>query len=244
MTEQEIVKYCLSFHGAFERYPFGPSPLVMTIQKTKGFCYINKQTKPLHIILKCDPKEACILRSIFSAIKPGYHFNKDHWNSVYIDGSIQNEHIKEMIKKSYELVSGYRKVNIAPALIAPCGINCSLCSGYQKAKDACAGCNNIGDKPGYCITCELKTCNENRNKYCNTCKMFPCKRLINLEKRYRTKYGVNIYENMNNISNHGINSFIKEEKKKWTCIKCATVLCMHKEHCSECNSINPNYIGT
>lgn len=204
--------------------------------------HIIKQSDPLHIILKCDPQEAFYLRSIFKSIKPGYHFNKDHWNSVYLDGSIPNEQIKQMIKKSYELVSGYKKVDISPGLIAPCGINCSLCSGFQRVKNPCVGCNNSGNKPTYCISCKIKICTENRNEYCNMCEKHPCKRLKDLEKRYRTKYGVNIYENMKNILEYGISVFIKNEKKKWSCLKCGSILSMHKEHCNECKSINQNYL--
>ena len=112
MTEKGIIDYCLSLEGAFKDYPFGDSPLVMKVSiknKLKMFCPIYEKTKPLHILLKCDPEEAFILRQVFKSIKPGYHCNKEHWNSVYIDGSIPDNEIKRMIYNSYLLVSNRKK---------------------------------------------------------------------------------------------------------------------------------------
>ena len=111
MTLDEVVDHCLSLDGAFRRYPFegyrsGVNPLVMTVQKTKMFCVIYEDSNPLHITLKCDPLEADFLRSVYSSVKPGYHFNKTHWNSVYLDGTIPDEEIKQMIYNSYRLVNG------------------------------------------------------------------------------------------------------------------------------------------
>ncbi len=54
--------------------------------------------------LKCDPEEAVDLRERYAAIKPGYHMNKKHWNTVEINGSLPNSLIKTMIRNSYELV--------------------------------------------------------------------------------------------------------------------------------------------
>lgn len=107
LTKQEIVDYCDSLPGAFKRYPFGPELLVMSVNVTKMFCVIYENAQPLHINLKCDPMEADFLRSAYAAVQPGYHFNKRHWNSVYIDGSVPDDEIKRMIKHSHTLV--YKK---------------------------------------------------------------------------------------------------------------------------------------
>jgi predicted DNA-binding protein (MmcQ/YjbR family) len=82
---------------------------VTTKNKPKMFCPIYEKTNPLHILLKCDPEEAYILRQVFKSVKPGYHCNKDHWNSVYIDGSISDDEIKRMIYNSYLLVLNRKK---------------------------------------------------------------------------------------------------------------------------------------
>ncbi len=60
--------------------------------------------KPLTINLKCDPEDALILRSQFKAVIPGYHMNKDHWNTVTLDGSLDPGLLKKLIEDSYALV--------------------------------------------------------------------------------------------------------------------------------------------
>jgi predicted DNA-binding protein (MmcQ/YjbR family) len=112
MTKKGIIDYCLSLEGAYKDYPFGDTPLIVKISvknKQKFFCAIYEETKPLHILLKCDPEEAYILRQLFKSIKLGYHCNKDHWNSVYIDGSIADNETKRMIHNSFLLVSNRKK---------------------------------------------------------------------------------------------------------------------------------------
>ena len=56
------------------------------------------------INLKCIPEEAIILRDIFVSVIPGYHMNKDHWNTVILDGMVPSEEIEQMIDTSYSLV--------------------------------------------------------------------------------------------------------------------------------------------
>ena len=109
MKQQDVIDFCLSLNGAFKRYPFGgygskDGPLVMTVLKTKMFCIIYEGTAPLHILLKCDPLEAEFLRSVYPFVKPGYHCNKKHWNSVYIDDAVPDGETRRMIENSYALV--------------------------------------------------------------------------------------------------------------------------------------------
>lgn len=96
---------------AFEDYPFGPEVAVYKI-KGKMFATLSRSKKELGpdrvglacINLKCDPDEALALRDIFSAVVPGYHMNKRHWNTVILDGSIPVGEIERMIDRSYGLV--------------------------------------------------------------------------------------------------------------------------------------------
>ena len=79
-------------------------------------------------------------------------------------------------------------------LIAPCGMNCSLCVAYLRDKNQCPGCRSIdsGKTSEYRKNCIIKNCDQlkkNNWKYCSDkCEKFPCKRLKNLDKRYRNKY--------------------------------------------------------
>lgn len=119
-----------------------------------------------------------------------------------------------------------------PKLIAPCGMNCSLCIAYLRDKNKCPGCNLQG-KPNsdYFRKCIIKNCKiikENNWKFCSPkCEKFPCTRLKNLDKRYRTKYSMSMINNLENIKNNGIRSFINKEKKKW--IKNNKIFCVHKK---------------
>ena len=77
----------------------------------KMFATLVDSAGSTRINLKCDPHEALILRDIFPAVRPGYHMNKRHWNTVLLDGSIPRGEIERMMDTSYRLVvKGMRKV--------------------------------------------------------------------------------------------------------------------------------------
>ena len=68
------------------------------------FALVGLEWEPLGINLKCDPDDAQILRSQFDAIIPGFHMNKDHWNTVLLDGSLDPDLVIKLIEDSYFLV--------------------------------------------------------------------------------------------------------------------------------------------
>jgi predicted DNA-binding protein (MmcQ/YjbR family) len=106
MKDLETVRaYVLSRPGAVETRPFGPQPLVVKVGG-KIFALLSEDAKPLQISLKCEPAHAMFLRDTFPAVRPGYHLNKEHWNTVTLDGSISEEGIRAMIDESYQLVVG------------------------------------------------------------------------------------------------------------------------------------------
>jgi predicted DNA-binding protein (MmcQ/YjbR family) len=103
MRMEKWVQYCLSKPGSYEDYPFGPEPTVIKVG-SKMFALLSISNEVVHISLKCDPFMAELLRQQYSAVKPGYHLNKRHWNTVSIDGSIPHSEVESMIDHSYELV--------------------------------------------------------------------------------------------------------------------------------------------
>lgn len=124
------------------------------------------------------------------------------------------------------------------ANIAPCGINCSLCRAYIREREPCPGCRG-GDsnKSNACLTCAIKNCQEfaaGDRQFCHTCDRFPCKELLRLDKRYRTKYGVSVIANLERIKAVGVGRFVAEETAKWSCPECGSLLCMHKPQCPNC----------
>lgn len=117
-------------------------------------------------------------------------------------------------------------------LIAPCGMNCSLCMAFLRDERRCPGCRieNL-EKGTYCRKCIIKNCDELRSnnwKYCNDrCSKYPCQRLKNLDKRYRTKYGMSMLENLGIIQEKGIRKLLEVEKQKW--IKDGKIFCVHRK---------------
>lgn len=103
MSFESLKNYCLSKLGAFEDYPFGPSPLVIKVS-SKMFALISETDDRLSISLKCDPFLAENLRQQYPSVIAGYHLNKRHWNTVYINDSIPESEIYWMIDHSYEII--------------------------------------------------------------------------------------------------------------------------------------------
>ena len=66
------------------------------------------------------------------------------------------------------------------------------------------------------------------------CGQYPCKRLKNLDKRYKTKYEMSMIENLENIKNKGLELFLKNEEIRWKCEKCGGIICVHKKKCLNC----------
>ncbi len=130
------------------------------------------------------------------------------------------------------------------ASVAPCGVICDLCYGFQRPKNKCAGCNQSGNKPYHCTVCSIKSCTEkqgNDKLLCSACSKFPCRRIKDLDKRYRIKYGESILQNLNQIEVLGIAQFIEHAKEKWLCISCGSLLCVHREACLVCGNKNTHF---
>ncbi len=103
MNYKKAIGYCLKKKAAFESYPFGIGvPVIKVVNKM--FALFSEDVDPIRMNLKCDPEDAQALRKEYEAVTPGFHMNKQHWNSVYLDGSVPDKVIKEMIDHSYALV--------------------------------------------------------------------------------------------------------------------------------------------
>jgi predicted DNA-binding protein (MmcQ/YjbR family) len=103
MNYDEARCYLLEMPEAVADFPFYPDILVPKV-KGKMFATLSQRNGIDEMNLKCDPDEALALRDIFSAVRPGYHMNKKHWNTVTLDGSIPSGEIRRMIENSYLLV--------------------------------------------------------------------------------------------------------------------------------------------
>lgn len=103
MNLQTITTWLLAKKGATEETPFGPDALVYKVMG-KMFALVAWEEEPLAISLKCEPGQALFLRDLYPAVRPGYHMNKKHWNTVTLDGTIPEDEVRGMIDDSYELV--------------------------------------------------------------------------------------------------------------------------------------------
>lgn len=126
------------------------------------------------------------------------------------------------------------------SLIAPCGMNCALCIAHQREKRRCGGCNGADEtKPAHCAKCVIKHCTKLRkgaSGFCFGCEAFACRRLKQLDNRYRTNYGMSMIENLDFIKQRGMDSFLLSEAEKWTCKTCGSVICVHRDACLYCKS--------
>ena len=126
-------------------------------------------------------------------------------------------------------------------LIAPCGMNCGICRAYLREKKRCPGCwGDDTNKAITCLRCIIKNCEtikQNKSGFCYECEGYPCKRLKQLDKRYRTKYNMSMIENLENIKRLGLKKFTANERKRWQCAKCGGVICVHSGYCLSCGVI-------
>jgi hypothetical protein len=123
-------------------------------------------------------------------------------------------------------------------LVAPCGIYCGACNGYLRTKNKCSGCRIDSDtKPAYCKSCKISNCEllaKTESGFCYDCDKLPCQRLKQLDKRYRTRYNTGLIQNLTIIKEKGMDIFLELEKNKRTCVKCGSIISIHKEKCSAC----------
>lgn len=126
------------------------------------------------------------------------------------------------------------------ALIAPCGMNCGICLGYLREKNRCEGCRFYCEgKPEYCKKCIIINCallSQTESKFCYDCPKYPCRRLKQLDQRYKTKYHMSMIENLETIKKIGLDNFVENENKRWICPSCGAVRSVHRDFCLYCKT--------
>jgi predicted DNA-binding protein (MmcQ/YjbR family) len=98
-----LAGYIMGKRGTSEEVPFGPETKVYKVLG-KIFVMMAWQETPLTITVKCDPDDALAWRARYVTVRPGYYMNKQHWNTITLDGSIPDEEIIVMVDDSYHLV--------------------------------------------------------------------------------------------------------------------------------------------
>jgi len=130
---------------------------------------------------------------------------------------------------------------INKSLIAPCGMNCGICLAFLRDKNRCSGCREESiHKPGHCKKCVIKNCDllaKTDSNFCYDCEKYPCRRLKQLDERYRRKYNMSMIENLELIRDIGLDRFVAKENKRWTCPGCGAILCVHRNFCLNCKAL-------
>src|SRR5881409_3660650 len=103
MDAVDFREYCLAKPNTTEGMPFGETVVVFKVAG-KMFALMSLDEVPVTANLKCDPDRALELRDRYEQVRPGYHMNKKHWNTVEIEGGIPEAELRKMIDHSYDLV--------------------------------------------------------------------------------------------------------------------------------------------
>jgi predicted DNA-binding protein (MmcQ/YjbR family) len=102
MNIEELREYCMAKKGVTESFPFDETTMVFKVAG-KMFC-LTDLVDDFAVALKNDPEKNMELRERFPSVRPGYHMNKQHWNTVSIDGSISDKMLKQLIDESYRII--------------------------------------------------------------------------------------------------------------------------------------------
>ena len=103
MFADDLRGYLLGKTGATEGQPFGPDILVYKVAG-KMFCLVAIEEIPLRVNLKCDPEKAIELREQYASVIPGYHMNKQQWNTVILEGEVPDREFFQWVDDSYNLI--------------------------------------------------------------------------------------------------------------------------------------------
>ena len=108
MDKEEIIKYCLTLENTYKDCPFPDDFESVTMKHCKNkkwFALLMNVNNKLYLNVKTDPNYSDILRNTYDYIIPAYHMNKEHWNTIILNGTVPDKDIKRMIAESYDLVS-------------------------------------------------------------------------------------------------------------------------------------------
>jgi len=131
-------------------------------------------------------------------------------------------------------------------LLAPCGMDCSSCSFYLAFLNGipkkrgmishCTGCRPRNKQCAYLKgQCELLS--NHRVTFCFECPKYPCDRLSRFDRRYRQTYGVSPIKNLEDIREHGVLAFLRNQDEKYSCRTCGGRISVHNKKCFACDRI-------
>ena len=104
-TRKDAIDFCLTLKGAYLDYPFHDDnwSIMRHRGNSKMFAAVFERQGNIWLNLKCAPEASTFWRSVYSSVIPAYHMNKEHWNSVILDGTVPENDVKTMIFDSFNL---------------------------------------------------------------------------------------------------------------------------------------------
>lgn len=104
MTLDAFLDYCSGKPGTSSDFPFDASTICMRV-KGRIFALADLHGVPFKVNLKCDPEYALELRDAYQGVQPGYHMNKQHWNTVNFESDVPEGLLRALIDHSYRAVA-------------------------------------------------------------------------------------------------------------------------------------------
>lgn len=119
-------------------------------------------------------------------------------------------------------------------MIAPCGLDCSVCIARLEKTPPCPGCwSKEEGKPEHCARlCEIAFCEhrkELKDGYCDKCPDYPCAHILKMENKYQHDYPLkeSLMDNLAEMRRLGMDEFLRNESEKWCCVHCGGIICVH-----------------
>ena len=102
---KDVIDFCKTFENVYEDYPFRDDnwTLMRHRNNKKTFATVFERNGKIWINVKCEPSFTYFWRNAFEGVIPAYHMNKEHWNSIILDGTVPDDAVMNMIADSYKL---------------------------------------------------------------------------------------------------------------------------------------------
>lgn len=111
---KDILAFGMTFPDVYVDMPFHDDNWVLLrYRKNKrAFVWTYERNGHIWVNVKVDPQWRDLWRNTYPSVLPGYHQNKEHWNSIILDGTVPDNEIKRMIAESYDLIAGKNKIKV------------------------------------------------------------------------------------------------------------------------------------